>query len=351
MPKIPIAVLGATGAVGQRLVSLLADHPWFELAGLGASERRLGKTYGEAVKWVLPGLPPPRAALLPLLPCEASALPFPLVFSALDSSVAGGIEEDFARHGSLVATNARNHRMRPDVPLVVPEVNPSHLALADAQTYEKGRIIANPNCSTIGLVLALAPLDQAFGLEAVSVTSLQAASGAGYPGVPSLDLLDNAIPFIAGEEEKLETEPLKILSELGVGGLRAANFAISAACNRVAVTDGHLLCVSLRLGRKASQGEILEAWMDWSARVESRGLPSAPARALIYRGGDDRPQPRLDRGEGGGMSLVLGRLRPDPLFGWKFAALSHNTIRGAAGGTLLLAELAVSRGLCGLCPP
>jgi aspartate-semialdehyde dehydrogenase len=344
MNRIPVAVLGATGAVGQRLVSLLGSHPWSELAGLCASERSVGRPYLEAARWLLPEEPPAFAREAAVLPCEPDSR-WPLVFSALDAEAASTIEEDFARAGALVVSNARSHRMRADVPLVVPEVNPGHLALARNQSYGRGAILTNPNCSSIGLVLALAPLERAFGIETVRVTTLQAASGAGYPGVSSLDLIDNVIPFISGEEEKLETEPLKILGELREGRVEKAAFGISATATRVPVIDGHTLVVSLRLRAKPSRGEVLDAWSAWRGGIAELGLPSAPRNPLLYREEKDRPQPRLDRQGGAGMATTIGRLRACPLDDWKFVALSHNTIRGAAGGTILLAELAVAKGL------
>ena len=349
--KIPVAVLGATGAVGQRLVSLLGSHPWFDLAGLCASERSVGKSYLEAARWLLPSPPPDFARWAKVLPCEPDAR-WPIVFSALDAGPALDIEEAFARAGAVVASNARSHRMRPDVPLVVPEVNPEHLGLAELQPYGgRGAIITNPNCSTIGLVLALAPLAERFGVESAAVTTLQAASGAGYPGVSSLDLVDNVVPLIGGEEEKLETEPRKILGRLEGGRVAESGIRLSATCTRVAVIDGHTLSVSVRLRSRAAREEVLEAWASWRGRVAGLGLPSAPERPLLYREEADRPQPRLDRDEGRGMTVVLGRLRACPLADWKFVALSHNTLRGAAGGTILLAELAASRGLGGLKAP
>ncbi len=350
MSKIPVAVLGATGAVGQRLVSLLGSHPWFELAALCASERSVGKPYLEAARWLLPSPPPAFAREAAVEPCEPSAR-YAIAFSALDAGPATAIEEAFARAGILVASNARSHRMRQDVPLVVPEVNPGHLELARSQPYGRGAILTNPNCSTIGLVLALAPLEEAFGLESVSVTTLQAASGAGYPGVSSLDLIDNVIPYISGEEEKLESEPLKILGRLEGGRVERASFGVSATATRVPVIDGHTLVVSARLRSETSRDEVLAAWGGWRGAIADLGLPSAPATPLELRDEADRPQPRLDREAGGGMSVVLGRLRPCSLGGWKFVALSHNTLRGAAGGTILLAELAVARGLSGLSRP
>ncbi len=346
--RIPVAVLGATGAVGQRLVSLLENHQWFRLAAVAASERSVGRPYSEAARWLLPTPMPEEAASLTVLPCEPAAVDAPLVFSALDAAVAGEVEPAFEAAGRLVATNARNLRMRADVPLVVPEVNGDHLALGAGR---RGAVVANPNCSTIGLVLALAPLAEAFGLRSVQVTTLQALSGAGYPGVPSFDLVDNAIPFISGEEDKLETEPLKIFGRLRDGLIDAADFRVSAACNRVPVLDGHLLRVSVRLGCPATARDLIAAWEHWRGREVARGLPSSPPRPIVFHREAGRPQPRLDRNAGGGMSVSVGGLAEDALLDFKFAALVHNTIRGAAGGTLLLAELAVSRGLCGLAPP
>ncbi len=362
MEKIPVGVLGATGTVGQRLVSILSAHPWFELVFLGASERSRGRAYGEAVRWSLPEALPRSAASLPVgevLPPQAggpsaSGEAPRLVFSALDAAVAMDAEEAWARAGVLVASNASAKRMRADVPLVVPELNPDHLALLASQGYpEGGGIVTNPNCSTIGLVLALKPLWDAFGIEACAVTTLQAASGAGYPGVPSLDLIDNAIPYIGGEEDKLEREPAKILGELvqdkreagsSSPRVREAELAVSAACHRVAVRDGHLASVSVRLGKAAGAGDIMAAWQGFRGAVADLGLPASPERPLEYLDGPDRPQPVLDRMRGAGMTVSLGRLRPCAALGWKFELLSHNTLRGAAGGTVLLAELCAALG-------
>jgi aspartate-semialdehyde dehydrogenase len=347
MAKIPVAILGATGAVGQRLVSILFNHPWFEPVALCASERSAGKPYGQATRWILPDPMPVRAAAMRVRGCA----PFPdpaIVFSALDAEAAMDIEEDWAKRGRLVVSNARCHRMRDDVPLVVPELNADHLRLALRQPYpDGGAIVTNPNCSTIGLVLALKPLDDAFGLESVNVVTLQAASGAGYPGVPFMDLIDNALPYIHGEEEKLEAEPLKILGRLSADGSRVENasFGVSAACHRVAVTDGHLEAVSVAFKRPADKSAIMRAWLDAPVDTDGLDLPSAPKHPVVYADGLDRPQPRFDKAAGNGMSATMGRLRPCPILGWKFELLSHNTIRGAAGGTVLLAELCVAKGL------
>ncbi|MBU0928532.1 MAG: aspartate-semialdehyde dehydrogenase [Spirochaetes bacterium] len=347
MQRIPVAILGATGAVGQRLVSILFDHPWFEPVALCASERSAGKPYGQSTRWMLPDPMPQAAATMAVRGCAPFSGPA-IAFSALDADVASEIEEDWAKSGRLVVSNARCHRMRVDVPLVVPELNADHLRLVERQPYPGGgAIVTNPNCSTIGLVMALKPLDDAFGLRAVNVVTLQAASGAGYPGVPFMDLIDNAVPYIHGEEEKLEAEPIKILGRLSADGSRVegATFGVSAACHRVAVSDGHLEAVSVSLERPADRASILRAWMDAGADTDGLRLPSAPERPLVYIDAPDRPQPRFDRGAGKGMSATLGRLRPCSTLGWKFELLSHNTLRGAAGGTVLLAELCVVKGL------
>lgn len=363
MQKIPVAILGATGAVGQRLVSILFNHPWFEPIALCASERSMGKPYGTCTRWILQDPMPVIASILTVQGCKPFGGPA-IVFSALDADVAFTIEEDWAKASVLVVSNARSHRMRNDVPLVVPELNADHLRLVERQPYpEGGAIVTNPNCSTIGLVLALKALDDAFGLKAVNVVTLQAASGAGYPGVPFMDLIDNAVPFISGEEEKLETEPLKILGRLppertpegepegepegkfSGGAVEYASFSISAACHRIAVSDGHLEAVSVAFERPADHDSILRAWLESPADTDGLNLPSAPERPIIYVDAQDRPQPRFDRFAGNGMSATIGRLRPCSILGWKFELLSHNTVRGAAGGTVLLAELCVAKGL------
>lgn len=351
--RVPVGILGATGAVGQRFVSLLGDHPWFRIAFLGASERSAGRSYGEAVSWIQDRPLPPDLAETTVASCEPPSDPeIPLFFSALDSSVAGELETEFARAGHLVVSNARNHRMDPDVPLLVPEVNPDHLDLLRRQDYGGGGIVTNPNCSTIGLVLALKPLHERFGLETVHVVTLQALSGAGVPGVASLEIADNVIPFISGEEDKLETEPLKILGVLEDSGVRRADVRIGAHCTRVPVTDGHTESISVTLRESATAEEIREAWESWRSEPQELGLPSAPEQPVRYLAGEADPQPRLHRNLGGGMTVAVGRLRPDPVFDWSFFGLSHNTVRGAAGGALLCAELAVARGmLAGARPP
>jgi aspartate-semialdehyde dehydrogenase len=340
--RIPTAILGATGSVGQRLVTLLADHPWFEVVEVVASERSAGRRYGDAVRWFQSSPVPDSIADREVLPIDAK-LSAQLVLSALDADVAGEIEERLAHAGHLVVSNAKNHRMRADVPLLIPEVNADHLDLIAAQPYDGGAIVTNPNCSTIGLVLALKPLQDAFGLEAVNVVTMQAISGAGFPGVSSLEIVDNLVPFIGGEEEKVESETRKILGRLERGGIAEANITISAQCNRVPVLDGHTECVSVRLRDPATVDEIVEVWEAFRAAPQWLDLPTAPAQPIIYDRAETSPQPRLHRNAGSGMAVTIGRLRPCPVLGFKFVVLSHNTLRGAAGGSLLAAELAVAQ--------
>jgi len=344
--KIPVAVLGATGQVGQRLVTLLAEHPWFALRTLTASAASAGRRYAETVRWAMTTPIPAIARERVLERTEPTAARgCQIALSALDASVAGPAEAAFAAAGLLVVSNTKSHRMDADVPLVVPEVNPDHLALAGRQRHRIGAIVAHPNCSTIGLAMALAPLDRAFGVERVHVVTMQALSGAGMLGVPALSALDNVIPYIDGEEAKLASEPRKILGRLGPGGIDAHPATISAACNRVPVIDGHLLCVSLSLQGAPRVAAVRAALDAFRAPPGVQRLPSAPARALVVLDGDDAPQPRLHRDLGAGMTISIGRLRPCPLLGLRFVTLCHNTVRGAAGGTLLLAELALTRAL------
>jgi aspartate-semialdehyde dehydrogenase len=340
-------VLGATGAVGQRIVKLLADHPWFELTGVAASERSTGKCYADAVRWHLEGPVPERARglvvkdLEPTLECD-------FVFSALDSSVAGEAEEQFARTGYPVVSNSKNHRMDPDVPLLIPEVNASHVNCIPVQQknrkYDSGFIVTNPNCSTAGLVLVLKPLADAFGLEKLFVVTMQAVSGAGYPGVPSLDALGNVIPFIGGEEEKMEAEPQKLLGKWDGNRFIDAGLGISAHCNRVAVVDGHTECVSVRLKKTATIEEVRETLRNFEVSDELAALPTAVKRPVVVLDEDDRPQPRKDANTGHGMAAVVGRVRECPLLDVKLTLLSHNLVRGAAGAALLNAELLAARG-------
>lgn len=335
--KVPVAVLGATGSVGQRFIEILSQHPWFEIVAVAASERSVGKKYGEVVNWLMGSPLPKKIADMQVQPCLPN-IPCEIVFSALDSSVAGEIETAFAEKGYIVHSNARNHRMVSNVPLLVPEVNPDHLALTKAQAH-KGKIVTNPNCSTIGLALALKPLLDAFGIESVHVVTMQAVSGAGYPGVASLDIMDNVIPLIKGEEEKMETEPLKILGKYHNGQVENHAFKISAQCNRVAVNDGHMECVSIKFKRKASKEEVIKAWTQFTALPQKLNLPMAPLQPIYYFHEENFPQPKLHRMLDKGMAVTIGRLRECPIFDYKFAILSHNTIRGAAGGAILNAEL------------
>ncbi|MGC1905859.1 MAG: aspartate-semialdehyde dehydrogenase [Candidatus Acidiferrum sp.] len=345
--KFRAGVLGATGLVGQRLVKLLADHPWFELTEVAASERSSGKSYAEATRWHL-DTPIPRAArdltvknLEPALDCD-------FVFSALDSSVAGEAEEAFARAGYPVVSNSKNHRMDPDVPLLIPEVNAAHLdAIAVQQKlrgYDSGFIVTNPNCSTAGLVLVLKPLADIFGLERIFVVTMQAISGAGYPGVASMDIQSNVVPFISGEEEKMETEPQKLLGRWDGRRFVDAGLGLSAHCNRVPVLEGHLECVSLSLKKVASVVEVREALRQFEVSSEIAALPSALRNPIEVLDEENRPQPRRDVNAGNGMAAVVGRIRECPLLDMKLTLLSHNLVRGAAGAALLNAELLASRG-------
>lgn len=344
--KRKVAVLGATGAVGQRFVQILSDHPWFEITALAASERSRGKSYGEAVRWLLPGGVPPAVARAKLLPPEPSKVQADVVFSALDASAADTLEPLFREAGFLVVSNARSFRADPEVPLVVPEINPEHLVLVTRQRKRHGGAIAtNPNCSTIGLCLSLEPLRKTFGLKRVLVTTMQALSGAGYPGIPSMDIVDNVLTEISGEEEKIESEPHKIFGAGAQERGRRAELAVSAQCNRVAVRDGHTLSVSVELERPAGLGEIRRAFEEYESPLSPLNLPTAPERPVILTGDFARPQPLLDRDSGGGMAVTVGRLRDCPVLGVRYAALVHNTIRGAAGNTILIAELMVARGL------
>ena len=344
--KFRAGVLGATGAVGQRLVQLLANHPWFELTEVAASERSSGKKYSEAVKWHLEAPIPAAAANLMVKDLEP-ALGCDFVFSALDSSVAGPAEEEFARAGYPVVSNSKNHRMSPDVPLLIPEVNVAHLDAIPVQQknrgYGSGFIVTNPNCSTAGLVLVLKPLADAFGLEKMFVVTMQAVSGAGYPGVPSLDILGNVIPFISGEEEKMEEEPQKILGRWDGSRFIEAGLGISAHCNRVPVENGHLECVSVSLKKIATLREVREALRNFTVSDELAALPTAVKNPVVVLEEENRPQPRRDVNAGNGMAAVVGRVRECPLLDVKLTLLSHNLLRGAAGAALLNAELLASR--------
>lgn len=351
MSRIPVAILGATGTVGQKFVRLLEAHPWFEIAALCASEQSAGRPYGEVVRWRETTPLSGAAAGMTIRPCDPIA-GIRIAFSGLDAAAAGPIEEAHARSGAFVLTNAAPWRMDPAVPLLIPEVNPDHLFLLARQRRERGwsgggGIVANPNCSTAALVLALAPLHRAFGVEKVVVSTMQAVSGAGYPGVPSLDALGNVIPFIGQEEEKIERETRKMLGRQDGAEVRAAEILVSAHTNRVAVVDGHTETVSVGLGRRVTVAEARAALNAFGAEGVVATLPSTPARPVEVDDRPDRPQPRLDLERGGGMTVTVGRLRPCPVLDLRFVVLGHNTVRGAAGAAIQNAELLVAKGEAG----
>ncbi len=346
MKKLEVGILGATGMVGQRFVSLLENHPWFELRWLAASDKSAGRKYVEACNWRLRDPMPRRARDLMVYDCKPGGAP-QLLFASLDSKVAGNVEKEFALSGHIVVSNSGSHRMEPDIPLLIPEVNPDHLALVRVQRQQrgwKGMIVTNPNCTTVGLVMSLAPLERAFGLEKVLMTSMQAVSGAGYPGVPALDILGNVIPHISGEEEKVERETKKLLGKLSDGRVQPGDFAVSAHCNRVLVEDGHMETISVALKSKPSIEDLLETWRKFRAVPQEQQLPSAPRHPVVVREEQDRPQPKFDVYAEGGMATIIGRVRACPVLQFKYTALSHNTIRGAAGAALLNAELMKSEG-------
>jgi aspartate-semialdehyde dehydrogenase len=339
--KIPVGILGATGIVGQRFVQMLEHHPWFEVAWLAASDRSEGRPYAEAARWKLKTAIPAGVAEMVVSPATPEGAP-KTIFAALDASIAAEMEPRFAAAGCAVVSNSSALRMQSDVPLVIPEVNHDHVKLIECQTWRKksgGFVVTNPNCSAIGLVIALAPLQHAFGLDTVMAVTMQAVSGAGYPGVASLDILGNVIPYIAKEEEKMEEETRKLLGKLNGSGIVMGTFGMSAQCNRVAVEDGHTESVSIKLTKKAKPEEILRAWNEFRSLPQELHLPSAPEQPVVYVTANDRPQPRLDSDRGNGMATTVGRLRPCGVLDWKFTVLSHNTIRGAAGAALLNAEL------------
>ncbi len=348
MKKVKVGILGATGMVGQRFIQLLENHPWFELSELAASERSAGKSYEKAVagRWKLETPIPPEVKKMLVKECSPG-LGCRLVFSALDAEIAGPLEEKFARAGYVVSSNSRNHRLDDDVPLLIPEVNADHLAIIEEQKKrfnDKGFIVTNPNCSTIGLVLAVAPLHKKFGIKKIMVTTLQALSGAGFPGVPSLDVLDNVVPFIGGEEGKMELEPRKILGKIDNDKFVYADMIISASCNRVAVKDGHLECVNLELERKIGREELLETLRNFNP-LKELNLPFSPPHPIVVTEEENRPQPKYDRDTGQGMAVVVGRIRECPILDYRFLVLSHNTIRGAAGASILNAEYLQKKGL------
>ena len=346
MASISVGILGATGMVGQQFIALLADHPWFKVAYLGASERSAGKAFKDAAAWRLPNRLPDDVANRVVEAAAPGTAP-KLVFSGLDSSVAGDIEAAFAKAGHIVVSNSRNYRMFDTVPLMIPEVNAEHLALLDAQGAAhgwSGRILTNPNCATVVLAMALAPLRQ-FGITSTIITTLQAISGAGYPGVPSWDILGNIIPHIGGgEEEKIETETKKILGTLGASKVIDHSMKLSATTTRVPVRDGHTGSISVGLEQKPTPEAVIDAWRSFRGRPQELGLPSAPKQPIVYLDEVNRPQPLLDANRDGGMTVSVGRLRACPLFDYKFVALGHNTIRGAAGAAILNAELLHAEG-------
>jgi len=345
--KLRVGILGATGVVGQRFIQLLQDHPRFEVAELAASGRSQGKTYAEACSWRLPGEMPERVKNIVVQP-PAPPLDCDFVFSSLPGEIAGEAEESFARAGFPVITNSSPHRMDTDVPLLIPEVNSAHLDLiGDQRTgrgYERGYIVTNPNCSTIVIAMALAPLHQSFGVDSCIATTMQAISGAGYPGVPALDITDNVLPFIGGEEEKIESETVKILGRVEGGKVEGAAMKVSAQCNRVNVLDGHLAAIRVKLNRAASLDQVREALASFTSVPQELKLHSAPERPIIVRDEVDRPQPRLDRDAGFGMSVSVGRIAGDNVLDYRFVAPGHNTIRGAAGAAILNAELLMAIG-------
>ena len=344
MSKLKVGILGATGAVGQRFVSLLDSHPWFEVEVLAASERSSGKKYTDAANWILKGDIPEYARDMKVVGTEPKECgKVDLVFSALPSAIAAETEQKFLDAGYFISSNSASFRMHSDVPLVIPEVNPEHLKLLETQKW-KGRIVTNPNCSAIQLVIALKPLQDKFGLEKVSVTTMQALSGAGYPGVPSLAIISNVIPYIENEEEKVETEPLKILGKLDGNKVKNETFAISASCNRVAVQDGHFESVSVKLKKPATVHEIEKCLSEFRGAPQELKLPTAPEKPIIVRKEKDRPQPSKDLAD---MAIIVGRVREDKVLDFKFNVLGHNTVRGAAGAAVLNAELLKAKGYIG----
>ncbi len=348
--QIPVAVLGATGSVGQRFISLLDNHPWFKVVALAASDRSSGQKYSQAARWVLDVPMPEYARDMVLVPASTDCVDAKIVFSALHTEVANELEPQFAKTGAAVCSNASSYRRGEDVPLLLPEINADHIQLVKYQRRNKGWsgcIVTNPNCTSTGLTIALKVLDDAFGVQKVFAVSLQALSGAGYPGVPSLDIMDNIIPNVAngGEEEKVEWEPRKMLGKLNENKIDLADIKFSAHTNRVAVTDGHTVCASVALQDAVEPERAIQALRDYAAPPAARDLPSSPRPVIEIREEADRPQPRLDRLTGNGMTTVVGRVRRDPILDLKFVVLSHNTIRGAAGASIYNAELLVNEGL------
>ncbi len=350
--KLPVAILGATGAVGQTFVRLLDGHPWFRIAEVAASERSAGKRYAEVTKWIEGSMPATVAGMEVTL-CDPGTVRSPVVFSALDAAAAAVLEPAFASDGRFVLSNAKNFRMEADVPLVIPEVNASHLGLLEAQRARgwTGGVVTNANCAATVAAMALAPLHEAFGLRELFLASMQAVSGAGYPGVPSLDILGNVIPFIGDEEPKLEREMQKMLGTFAGTSITSARFVVSAHANRVPVEHGHTVVMSARFETKPTAAQALEVLRAWRGAAEVRGLPSAPDLPIAVTDDESRPQPRRDVNAGRGMTVTVGRVREDSIFHLKLVAMGHNTIRGAAGGSILNAELLAATGRLGWTPP
>ncbi len=357
--RISVALMGATGSVGQRFIQLLENHPWFRVGELVASAKNVGKYYQDAANWRLDTPMPDEIGNMKIR-ALGSDLDSPVVFSSLDSSVAGEAEDDYANRGHAVVSNARNHRMDPDVPLLIPEINADHLGAIERQRERrgsKGFIVTNPNCSSVGIAMAIAPIERLHGIEAMTVTTMQAISGAGYAGVASYAIIDNIVPSIPGEEEKVETEPLRILGRWDGEQFIDSEFTISAQCTRVPVIDGHMFCISLKLRNSEDlrrhfriESLILDsrsAINSFKGEPQLLKLPTAPERAIVIADGHDRPQPRLDRMRNNGMTVTLGRIRPCPVLDIRLTGLVHNTIRGAAGAAILNAELLKAKGLVG----
>ncbi|MBA3657153.1 MAG: aspartate-semialdehyde dehydrogenase [Gemmatimonadaceae bacterium] len=345
--KWPVAVLGATGAVGQTFVRLLENHPWFQVAEVAASERSAGRKYGEVTRWI-EGTMPESVRDMDVVIVDPASIRSPIVFSAMDSSVAGAFEEAFAKAGRFVLSNAKNHRMEPDIPLVIPEVNPSQLSIIPRQQQVRGwtgAIITNANCAATVAAMALAPLHEKYRISKLFIATMQAVSGAGYPGVASLDILGNVVPHIADEEPKLEREMCKLLGGFANGEITLSEMQVSSHTNRVPVEHGHTVCMSVEFDVDPGVNAAIDTLRKWNGAKESRGLPSSPERPLIYMDAVDRPQPRRDVNTGNGMTVSVGRVRTDPLFHLRLVATGHNTIRGAAGGSVLNAELLASKGV------
>ena len=345
--RLPVAILGATGMVGQTFIRLLAEHPWFKMTTVAASERSAGKTFAAATKW-LEGEMPASVRDLIVQPCDPALISESVVFSALDSGPAQELEPAFAQRGAIVLSNAKSYRMAPDVPLLIPEINASHLGLIDVQRQQRGwngAIVTNANCATIVLAMALAPLHAAFAARRLFVATMQAVSGAGYPGVSALDILGNVVPYIGDEESKLESEGQKILGTFANGGVTAAPFVISAHTNRVAVEHGHTVCLSVEFDTAVTPAEASDVLRSWRGDAAAQGLPSSPPMPLVVHTALDRPQPRRDVMTDGGMSVHVGRVRADPQFHIRLVAMGHNVIRGAAGASIQNAELLAARGV------